>query len=134
MSGRILGNPEALAPADLHRRAWGVVEPLFLGALNGAVAAYASLAGTGRTSIDAVEIIAAARGGRVETLCVAGGSVWGQVDAATGQARVSPERGPEDEDLIDHAAIRSLLNGATVFALDPARMPVDAPLAAVFRY
>jgi len=39
-----------------------------------------------------------------------------------------------NEDILDFAAIQTFLNGATVFALSPERMPDGASLAAVFRY
>lgn len=134
VTGQVLGNPEALTPEELQRRAWTAVEPRFLEALQDAAAAYRRLAGTGRTSTDVAETVRAAREGRVATLFVAAAEVWGTVDPATGQVRVSPQRAPGDEDLVDHAAIQSLLKRGTVFALESAEMPVDAPLAAVFRY
>jgi hypothetical protein len=41
---------------------------------------------------------------------------------------------PGDEDLLDLAAIQSILNGGTVYAVEPEQVPDHAPLAAVFRY
>jgi len=35
---------------------------------------------------------------------------------------------------MDFAAIHTLLNGGTVYAVEPKAVPGDAPLAAVFRY
>jgi Bacterial archaeo-eukaryotic release factor family 7 len=134
MEDRIPGNPESLSADDLHRHAWEIVEPRFLEALNEAVTGYARLAGTGRTSLDVAEIMLAAYDGRVETLFVAGAPVWGQFDEATRQVRFSDAQAPGDDDLTGRAAIQALLRGAVVFAVEPARMPVDAPLAAVFRY
>jgi len=134
IDGRILGNPESLTADDLHARAWEVVEPGFLGALDEAVAGYARLAGTGRTSVDLPEIMLAAHDGRIETLFTAGTPVWGQFDEESRRVRLSGAQAPGDDDLTDRAAIEALLRGAAVFAVEPAQMPVDAPLAAVFRY
>jgi hypothetical protein len=131
---RIPGNPESLSADDLHRRAWELVEPRFLEALNEAVAGYAGLAGTGRTSVDVAEIMLAAYEGRVGTLFVAGAPVWGQFDEAARTVRLSGKQQPGDEDLVDRAAMQALLQGAEVFAVDPPQMPADAALAAVFRY
>jgi len=39
-----------------------------------------------------------------------------------------------DEDLLDFAAIHTLLNSGTVFATDLQNIPDDTPAAAVFRY
>jgi hypothetical protein len=41
---------------------------------------------------------------------------------------------PGDQDLLDSAAVQTLLNGGSVYAVQPERMPVEAPLAALFRY
>jgi len=41
---------------------------------------------------------------------------------------------PDDEDLLDFAAIQTFLHGGTVYAVEPEKVPDDAPLAAVFRY
>jgi hypothetical protein len=38
------------------------------------------------------------------------------------------------EDLLDFSAIRTLLNGGTVFSVPQGKMPDDKPIAAVFRY
>jgi hypothetical protein len=41
---------------------------------------------------------------------------------------------PGDEDLLDFAAVHTLLNDRTVYAVEPEKVPDDASLAAVFRY
>jgi hypothetical protein len=39
-----------------------------------------------------------------------------------------------DEDLLESAAIQTLVNGGTVYVVEPEKMPDTDPLAAVFRY
>jgi hypothetical protein len=39
-----------------------------------------------------------------------------------------------DEDLLDFAAIHTLLNSGTVYAVAPEYVPDIRPLAAIFRY
>ena len=39
-----------------------------------------------------------------------------------------------DEDLLESAAIQTLLNGGTVHTVEPEKIPDAGPLAAVFRY
>jgi len=39
-----------------------------------------------------------------------------------------------DEDLLEFAAIQTLLNGGIVYMVEPEKMPESDPLAAVFRY
>ena len=39
-----------------------------------------------------------------------------------------------DEDLLDLAAIQTLLHDGPVYAVEPEQVPGDGPLAALFRY
>jgi hypothetical protein len=129
------GNPEGLKPEELHARAWPLVEPVFKQARQDAADRYRRLAGTGQTTNDVKEAVMAAHPGRVETLFVAVGvQVWGRYDPRQQRCDVhaAPEAG--DEDLLDLAAIQSLLRGGTVYAAPPAQVPGQQPLAAVFRF
>jgi hypothetical protein len=131
----IPGNPDELKHEALHARAWPLVHPVFVRTREETAARYRELAGTGRTTTDVAEAVLAARHGRVEALFVTTGvQVWGRFDPATNTVHVhqSPEIG--DEDLLDLAAIHSILNGVRVYAVGADQMPDHAPLAAVFRY
>ncbi|MFQ5459825.1 MAG: hypothetical protein ACE5EL_03435, partial [Anaerolineae bacterium] len=50
LPGGVLGNPDELSAADLHKRAWEIVGPHFEGAQRRAASQLAALQGTGRTS------------------------------------------------------------------------------------
>jgi len=41
---------------------------------------------------------------------------------------------PDDEDLLDKAAINTLLRKGTVYVLTQNEMPVSGPIAAILRY
>ncbi len=131
----ITGNPEEMRAEELHTPAWEIVEPRFAAAQRQARDAYAQVAGTGRTSTRVGEVVPAAHYGRVDVLWVSLNSqVWGRFDPETGniQRREEPEAG--DEDLLDLAALRTLSNGGTVYAVDTAGVPGGGPLAALLRY
>jgi hypothetical protein len=129
----ITGNPEGLRPEELHERAWEVVRPRFSEAQQKAAARYSQLAGTGQTSRDIREIVAAAYYGRIETLFAASGiQVWGDFDPDTGQ--VDLHEGAEGEDLLEFAAIQTVLHQGTVYVTNPVNMPADAEAVSVFRY
>lgn len=131
----IPGNPEELAPEALHAKAWPLVEPAFARARENAIAQYSRLAGTGQTTTDVQEAILAASHGLVAVLFVASGvQVWGHFDPATNKGYVNPLPGPDDEDLLDLTAIRTILSGGTVYAVPPGQVPEQGPLAALFRY
>lgn len=133
----IEGNPEELRAEELHERAWAIVQPLFLTTQEEAAARYRQLAGAGseQASNDLKEVVPAAYHGRVETLFVAVGlQQWGTFDPETKTVRVHEEAEPGDEDLLDFATVQALLNSGTVYAVEPEKVPDEAPLAALFRY
>jgi hypothetical protein len=131
----IPGNPEELTSEELHARAWTLVQPFFMQAQDKAAAQYSQLAGTGQTTVDVTEAVLAAHRGRVDVLFVAlDVQVWGKFDPSTETVHVHQDPEPGDEDLLDLAAIQSILNGGTVYAVQPEQVPNHAPLAAVFRY
>ena len=131
----ITGNPEGVSPDELHRQAWALVEPHFRQEQEKAAARYRQLAGTGRTANDLGEIVPAAYHGRVECLFVAvDRQQWGDYDPGADQVSIHPEPQPGDFDVLDLAATQTLLQGGTVYAVEPAEVPDTALLAATFRY
>jgi hypothetical protein len=131
----IPGNPEEQSLEELHAQAWPLVQPFFMQAQEKATAQYGQLAGTGQATADVKEAVLAAHHGRVDVLFVAVGvQVWGSVDLSTKAVKVHQDPQPGDQDLLDLAAIQTILNGGTVYASEPEQVPDGAPLAAVFRY
>jgi hypothetical protein len=131
----ITGNPEGLRPEELQKEAWELVEPYFLKVQQEAAAQYKQLIGSDWASNQIEKIIPAARDGQVDFLFVAVGvQRWGTFDPVTFSIHLheKPELG--DEDLLDFAALQTLLNGGTVYAVKPEELPDKAPIAAVFRY
>ena len=60
---------------------------------------------------------------------------WGHFDQSRYEIEVHDEKQPADQDLLDLAAAQTVLNGGTVYAVDPDAMPeAGAELAAVYRY
>ena len=132
----ITGSPEALADETLHRQAWGLVEPLFSRDLTDALERHAALsgAGDGLASSELAEIVPAAHHGRVEILLVVRDvQVWGTYDPDTATIDRHHEFQPGDRDLLDMAAVQTILNGGQVYVLEPSQMS-EEEIAAVFRY
>lgn len=133
----IEGNPEELSNQALHQGAWAIVAPLFKQAQAEAAAEYAQLAGSGdvRASNQPGEVVAAAYHGRVKTLFVpVGVQQWGRFDPETGAVALHADAERDDEDLLDFAAIHTLVNNGAVYAVPPDQVPGGALIAAVFRY
>lgn len=135
MKEGISGNPEGMSTENLHRQAWQIVAPYFQRAESDALAQYRQSLGTGLTSKDIGEIVAAAYHGRVGLLFVAlGHHQWGTFVPERDETVLQQEMEPGGEDLLDFAAIQTFLNGGTVFALPQEKMPGKELLATVFRY
>jgi hypothetical protein len=131
----ITGNPEGVGEQELRERAWTIVAPRFREAQREAAARYRRLAGTGQTSTDPSEVVPEACFGRVDVLFVALGSrLWGAFDPDTAEVTMHEEAESGDGDLLDLAAVHTLLNRGTVYALDSKEMPQGATVAALYRY
>jgi Bacterial archaeo-eukaryotic release factor family 3 len=130
------GNPERLAPADLHQRAWVIVEPVFARARQQAAQQYQQAAARRQgAACDVTQVVRAALQGRVDTLFVAAGQQrWGTADPRTGQVAIHGQPQPGDEDLLDRAAVDTLLTGGTVYAVPTEQVPGAGPAAALLRY
>jgi hypothetical protein len=131
-------DPGSLDPTELHGRAYEVVQPRFARMRAEAKSRFEALAGDGdpRGATDLAAIVGGARFGRVDTLFLAeGAAVWGRHDEAADQVRVESGPSPENGDLLDHAAVQTLLQGGHVHVLPPEEMPREQqPIAAIFRF
>jgi len=133
----ILGNPETLSAADLHRRAREIVQPLSEDEVRQARERYRALAGVGdeQALSDPETVVAAAYYGRIDTLFVAlERHLWGTFDVPSNTMQVHKERQTGDVDLLDLAAEQALLHDGTVYAVQPGEMPGKARVAALLRY
>ncbi|WP_026731103.1 baeRF7 domain-containing protein [Fischerella sp. PCC 9605] len=131
----ITGNPDQLKAEELQAQAWQIVQPYFEGAQDEAIAYYEANLGTGKTASGIQEVVPAAYYQRVESLFVAvGQQKWGMFNPDTNNVQVHSEQKAGDEDLMDFAALHTLLNGGTVYAVAPEKVPGNAPIAAVLRY
>ena len=131
------GNPEHLHPKELHAKTWAIVEPLFQSAQEESVDQFHQQNGNDGqlASHDLREIIPASVFSRVQTLFVPiGQHQWGRYDAEENAVQLHEDQQPEDDDLLNLATVHTYLNGGTVHALQPGNMPVEASLAATFRY
>jgi hypothetical protein len=132
----ITGNPEGLKERELHGQAWNIVEPHFQKEEKEAAERYRQLANTDRASSDLKAIVPAAYYGKVVVLFVAAGiQQWGTFEPQENVIDLHSAQKPGDEDLLDLAAVQTLLHGGTVYAVDHERVPdEEAALAAIYRY
>ncbi|HUG90096.1 MAG TPA: hypothetical protein VML55_04630, partial [Planctomycetaceae bacterium] len=89
---------------------------------------------SGRSIHEPHDVVAAAVQGRVDTLLVEkNGHLWGRVGEAF-RVDLLPRAEPGSEDLLDLAALHTLLHRGSVYVLDKSRMPEGRPMAAIVRY
>jgi len=135
VDGGVPGNPAELSNEELHERAWPLVEPHFTRGQEEAEGRFRELLGTGQASAHLDDVVTAAHDGRVDTLFVALGTRrWGSFDELERRVELADHNGPGTEDLVDLAAIQTLLKGGTVYAVPPESVPEGAEVAAVYRY
>jgi len=135
MEAGVGGNPERLSAQELHAQAWTVVRPYFQKAQDEAVGQYKQFINSGRASNRVRKIIPAASHGRIELLFVVPDfQQWGTFDPSTDELHLHKKERAGDEDLLEFTAIQTLLNGGTVYVVEPGTMPDTGSSAAVFRY
>ncbi len=131
----VAGSPERMGTEELHRRSWSIVQPFVLQKQREAADRYSNLSNTERVSNDIRQLLPAAMQGRVETLFVGTGvQYWGTYDTSTFEVILHKDYQPGDEDLLNEAALYTLLNKGTVYAVEGIAIPDDLPVAGVLRY
>lgn len=133
----ITGNPEVLKPEDLHTQAWAIVQPKFQQAEKEAIDRFREFSGNNQEQAsDALkEVVPAAYNQRIDSLFVAvDHQQWGSFDPQSNTVQLHEQHQAGDQDLLDLAAVYTVLNGGTVFAVESERVPAQSPIAAVFRY
>jgi hypothetical protein len=134
----IEGNPDDMRPEQLRDGAWSILQPLFDKAQYEALEQYKDLAGTGRSCTDIKDLVQAAYNGQVDTLFIAGGAHQWPTYAPSGtedaQLNLQNTEQQEDEELLNEAAVHTLLNDGTIFVLEQDGLPGGIPAAATLRY
>jgi hypothetical protein len=131
----IAGNPEELTPKAIHEKAWSIVSPIFVKEELEATEKYHQLKTKQLTANTIDEILFSAHHGRIEMLFVAlGEQIWGQYDFEKQQLQVHLKQESGDHDLLNIAALQTMLNGGTVYAVKHEKVPDDTLMAAIFRY
>ncbi len=133
----VVGSPERQDLKELHSLAWKVVEPIFMSNQQEAIDRFLELYGqkNGLATSDLDTAVKAAIGGRVETLIVPLGlQKWGQYDPATDSVRFDSESTPENEDMVNYAAVQTILNSGNVYAVPKDQFPNHGDVAAILRY
>ena len=131
----VKGSPDGMGADELHKAAWKVVQPYFAEARGRAISQYRSVAGTPRASNKLDEVLLAAYQGRVEFAFIPPDvERRGRFDPD--QAAVEVHEAPQsgDEDLVNAAAIYTVLNHGAIYTIASEDIPDASPVAALYRY
>jgi hypothetical protein len=134
----ITGSISDMAINQLYEKAWACVEELFTNNLSRDTENYKILSGERKNiaANDLKTIVSSAMHGRISTLFIADGTtvLWGKITESRHQLEIHDTPEPDDEDLLDTAAIHTLLRGGVVHVLEKEQMPDNTPIAALLRY
>ena len=132
-----IGSPDRQDMNELHAETWKLVEPIFLQNQQQAIDRFLEYHGqqNGLATSDLDDAVKAAIGGRVETLIVPlGVQKWGRYDPAKDSVIFEPEPTSENDDMLNFAAVQTILNSGNVYAVTEEQFPKKGDVAAILRY
>jgi len=128
----VRGSSESLKGGELRKRAEEMARAVFAEPLEQALQAYENL-GPERRLSELTQVVKAAYEGRIAHLFVSeGAKEMGKVDRASLRVEQHSNPRPSDEDLVNAAAVETILHGGFVDILPPGKAP--ARVAALLRY
>jgi hypothetical protein len=132
----ITGSPKVWSADYLHEQAWEIMEPLFNRQFEDDVNRYRAFAGNNtQATNDLKDIVSGAFFGRVDTLFVADEmQQWGDFDHETNTVQILNQGEAGARDLLDFAAVHTIINGGKVYVIEPEQIPASGLAAAILRY
>ncbi len=125
------GSPDGFPYRELHKRAMEVVMQSHSEPLEKALTDFEKHRDTSRVSSDAYEVIKAAWQGRVADLFLREGA---EIRGAWNEETQVVDTGQPREDLLNAAALQTVLHGGRAFVLEGKDMPIETEVAAVLRF
>jgi hypothetical protein len=127
-----------LTESEIHQKVWPIMEPHFLEKQQHDTSYYQQLRGEqSRLATNELKtIVAGAIHGRIGILFILDGqkNYWGKFNESRQDIEIHATKLPGDEDLLDKAAINTMIRKGTVYILEQYTMPETTPAAAILRY
>ncbi|MBV8549971.1 MAG: hypothetical protein JOY54_01635 [Acidobacteriaceae bacterium] len=134
MEESIQGAPNGLKNTELHTRALDARERCYGKQIENKLDEWNHKVGGGASN-RLKEVLTAAYDGRVVTLLVSDSlETIGVFDRTTHTARGRETGTSSDEDLVNDAAVQTILHSGQVLVVPNSKMPNGAPLAAIYRF
>lgn len=131
----ILENPDPLSDKEAGKRGWKIIKSYFLQDMYNDLDRFGDLTGSDKHSNNLTHIVEASYYGKVDSLFVPiGEQSWGWFDEERDTVHHTPRQQNSEHDLINMAAIKTLSQGGSVYALNKNEMPEKTSVAAIFRY
>ncbi|HLS28890.1 MAG TPA: hypothetical protein VK041_09585 [Opitutales bacterium] len=134
------GGVDSLSETELLENAWPIARPHVNAAQKRMLerfkrVAYQDGGATGKAARTIDRAVVAAREGRLSALAIPRDQeVWGGFNEETGKMSLNPEDPADKCELLDFAAMQTILHGGELFVLPEDRMPADSEVAALLRY
>ncbi len=129
------GNVDKWPLKDLHEKSWKIMQKVIDTSLAAELENFRQVEGSEQTSQDIKNILPAAYRGRVRTLFVARNMYqWGRFSPETGEVRLQLEHSKHTKDMLDKAAVFTIMGRGQVYAIPNEIMPHQTHIAAIYRY
>ena len=130
----VQGAPNSLKAGEMHARALDAITRSTDKRVDGILAEYDHKVGAGASN-RLKDVVTAAHDGRVLHLLVSDSlEKTGTFDESTHSVKGHAANSSDEEDLVNDAAVQTILHAGQVYSVSNKKMPNGAPLAAVFRY
>jgi hypothetical protein len=121
---------------ELQQESWKIVQNQYQSNVKQALNVYYTMQDSGEKTTQNIEmIVSSAYFKRVNTLFIAENvHVWGKFDPDDNKVNLEKTQSPENQELLNLAAVHTLLNGGNVLMLKKEEIPGNADAAAILRY
>lgn len=128
------GAPNGLKAGEMHARALDALDRAYEVKVDETLADWNHRVGAGASS-RLKDVVTAAHDGRILTLLISDSQEHtGVFDEATHSVKGRETGSSEDEDLLNDAAVQTILHAGNVLVAAHSKMPNGSPMAAIFRY
>ena len=129
------GAPNSFKGGELQARALAAIEKRYQQKIEKSLEAYEQHFGAGRATNSLKEVVSAAYDGRIFTLLVSDSmQLPGRFEESTHEVKAKSNGLPDEEDLLNVAAVQCLLHSGQVLVAPNNKMPNGAPAAAILRF
>ncbi len=131
----VRGAPDGMKNAELHQRAIDVMRKHWDQELDAILQQFEKQYGSGRATDRPEQVVQSSFEGRVLHLLMSEGGVFnGRFREDLNRLDGHPAAAAESEDLVNYAAVQTILHSGSLWTVPQGRLPGGGPVAAILRY